>query len=395
MSAFLESSQRSPSAHGSRQIYCAVSSEEEARYLTKTLNIPRAHVLNCQDSSFVAEILAEETTKGLGVDVVLTSFEGELLRASSQCVAEYGTLVHIRTRDLTDQENPAVELPQANMSFVSLNLRHTIHQRPEIVARYVRIRRCCPPSPQICTGTILTGDRVSLMQRMMNFYERGFIGLLSHRQAIEAVEISDHLCSLGKAADLAAVMTLMPDNPQELPTEPAAKALRMRSDRAYLLVGDLGICGRAIATWLVERGAQHIVFLFSSGKSGIHEAFELELASMGCTSIWVSGDGARDADVVHAIRSAEIPFAGVFQTTAAPKVRTCDLSMADSKTSDRLNDRLPRNSRIFAGKNGMGRGESRLSAHGIFTAYCSVSSRSPWTFSCCSARRVPLWAKVI
>jgi len=40
----------------------------------------------------------------------------------------------------------------------------------------------------------------------------------------------------------------------------------LRSDASYLLVGDLGGIGRAVASWMVEKGARHLVFLHDLAK---------------------------------------------------------------------------------------------------------------------------------
>jgi hypothetical protein len=40
-----------------------------------------------------------------------------------------------------------------------------------------------------------------------------------------------------------------------------ASTISFRPDVAYLIVGGLGGIGRAVANWLVENGARHLVFL--------------------------------------------------------------------------------------------------------------------------------------
>ncbi|THC90112.1 hypothetical protein EYZ11_010427 [Aspergillus tanneri] len=71
---------------------------ERGQYLTAELDIPRAHIFNSRDSSFVSGIMT--ATNGRGVDYVLNSLSGELLHESWDCVAEFGTLLEIGKRDL-------------------------------------------------------------------------------------------------------------------------------------------------------------------------------------------------------------------------------------------------------------------------------------------------------
>lgn len=117
------------------------------------------------------------------------------------------------------------------------------------------------------------------------------------------------------------VVLLMPDQPSRSSDEPDKGPLRVRSDRAYLLVGHYGKATRAVATWLVERGAQHLVFLYSSTEKVLdHDRFEVELKSMGCTTVWILGEITREEHIVDAIRSVNIPFSGVLHLTSTSKV---------------------------------------------------------------------------
>ena len=59
-------------------------------------------------------------------------------------------------------------------------------------------------------------------------------------------------------------MTLTND---EKVTCPNASKTLFRNDASYLLVGGLGGIGRAIASWMVEHGAKHMVLVNRSGLS--------------------------------------------------------------------------------------------------------------------------------
>jgi len=90
----------------------------------------------------------------------------------------------------------------------------------------------------------------------------------------------------------------------------------LRHDRAYLFVGGLGGLGRVVATWLAERGATEIVFLFrSTGSSPGHHRFVEELATVGCTTKLVRGDASKYDDVVRAIQAAVRPVGGVLHAS--------------------------------------------------------------------------------
>lgn len=83
-------------------------------------------------------------------------------------------------------------------------------------------------------------------------------------------------------------------------------------DGTYMMTGGLGGLGRAIAVWMAERGARHLLFLSpQAGLKPTDPELFFELDSMGCTAVAVSGRSEIEADVALAIRSAPSPIKGV------------------------------------------------------------------------------------
>ena len=79
-------------------MFASVGSDEKVEYLMKSFGIPRSHILDSHSVSFLSGIMKE--TNGRGVDLVLNSLAGELLRASWKCVAPLGRLIEIGKRDI-------------------------------------------------------------------------------------------------------------------------------------------------------------------------------------------------------------------------------------------------------------------------------------------------------
>jgi hypothetical protein len=99
---------------------------------------------------------------------------------------------------------------------------------------------------------------------------------------------------------------------KSLPVLPASPELNLRSDAAYLLVGGLGGLGQSVSTYLVERGARHLIYLSrTAGELSSHQTFFRELESQGCSVEGVQGDVSSLADVSAAVRNAHLPIAGV------------------------------------------------------------------------------------
>lgn len=77
-------------------VYATVGSDEKRDLLVKQYQIPDSHIFHSRDASFVKAI--KRVTGGRGVDCILNSLSGELLRASWGCLASFGKLepqVHI------------------------------------------------------------------------------------------------------------------------------------------------------------------------------------------------------------------------------------------------------------------------------------------------------------
>jgi NADPH:quinone reductase-like Zn-dependent oxidoreductase len=99
----------------------------------ETFGIPRHHIFNSRDISFLPDVMRE--TNSLGVDVVLNSLSGELLHASWKCVAEFGTMVEIGKRDLIGQGNLSMAPFEQNRSYVGVDFAQICADRPLITSK--------------------------------------------------------------------------------------------------------------------------------------------------------------------------------------------------------------------------------------------------------------------
>jgi NADPH:quinone reductase-like Zn-dependent oxidoreductase len=117
------------------EIYATVGNEEKIQYLMSTFGIPRGRIFNSRDISFLKDVLRE--TDGRGVDLVLNSLSGELLHASWECVAEFGTLLEIGKRDFIGHGKLAMSIFEANRSYAGIDLGHLIEVKPSVGKRSV------------------------------------------------------------------------------------------------------------------------------------------------------------------------------------------------------------------------------------------------------------------
>ncbi len=87
-------------------VFVTVGSQTKKELIMQTYSIPESHIFSSRDTSFQQELMAMTDQKG--VDVVLNSTAGEILRQSWQCLAAHGRFIEIGKRDLT--QNSTLEM---------------------------------------------------------------------------------------------------------------------------------------------------------------------------------------------------------------------------------------------------------------------------------------------
>ena len=80
-------------------IFTTVGSEEKKQFILKNFpEVKEDHILNSRKPEFEYDVLRK--TKGRGVDVILNSLTGEMLKASIRCLAEFGRFLEIGKYDM-------------------------------------------------------------------------------------------------------------------------------------------------------------------------------------------------------------------------------------------------------------------------------------------------------
>ena len=117
------------------------------------------------------------------------------------------------------------------------------------------------------------------------------------------------------------IVITMPDELELLQSTESKPEITLRDDRSYLLVGGLGGLGRAVATWMVQHGARHLIFLSrSAGDVSSTAAFQEELEAQGCQVQFVAGSVVKIDDVQRAVVNARMPIAGAINMSMVLRV---------------------------------------------------------------------------
>ncbi|KAI1619299.1 KR domain-containing protein [Exophiala viscosa] len=261
------------------EIYATVGSDNKVEFLIDNYEIPRDHIFHSKDTSFRDDVL--RMTEGAGVDVVLNSLSGELLHTSWDCVAEFGTLLEIGKRDFIGNGRLAMNPFELNRNYCGIDLGHLLERKPASVFR--------------------------LLNKIVKYYEQGYIQPIKPIKTFQASAVEECFRYMQKGQHIGKIvvsMTATSKQEQLLPSE-SQTDVTFDSDASYLLVGGLGGLGKAVSTWMVERGARHLIYLSrSAGKSAEDQDFIHELQEQDCVATAVQGNAANEDDVAKAVQSA-------------------------------------------------------------------------------------------
>lgn len=114
-------------------IFVTVGSHDKRTFLMERYNIPEVRILYSRDNSFGPAI--RRATNGEGVDVVLNSLAGDLLRESWDCLAPFGRFIEIGKADITKNSRLEMLKFEQNVTFASVDLTKVAKFRPNLMKR--------------------------------------------------------------------------------------------------------------------------------------------------------------------------------------------------------------------------------------------------------------------
>ncbi|KAJ5082078.1 type I iterative polyketide synthase [Penicillium argentinense] len=115
------------------EIFVTVGSVEKKQFLMTQYGIPEDHILYSRDISFGRGI--KRATNGEGVDVVVNSLAGDLLRETWECLAPFGRFVEIGKADITKNTRLDMLPFEYNVSFSSVDLTKVAARKPKLMKR--------------------------------------------------------------------------------------------------------------------------------------------------------------------------------------------------------------------------------------------------------------------
>lgn len=115
------------------EIFVTVGSQDKKDLIMQTYSIAESHIFSSRDTSFQQELMIMTNQKG--VDVVLNSTAGEILRQSWQCLARLGRFIEIGKRDLVQNSNLEMGKFLDSVSFSGFDLGVLADAKPYVFQR--------------------------------------------------------------------------------------------------------------------------------------------------------------------------------------------------------------------------------------------------------------------
>ncbi|KAI1489804.1 hypothetical protein F5X96DRAFT_639079 [Biscogniauxia mediterranea] len=240
--------------HVGAEVLVTVSSEAEKTLLKETHKIPEDHIFSNKNAGFVQGI--KRVTKGEGVDVIINSLTGELLRQTWHCIAPFGRFIELGVKDIKSNTGLDMVPFLNNASFTGVNVLSMYRTSPRAFSK-------------------LMGD-------VMKYYSEGVFKLVKPLNVKKFSEIADAFRMLQSRRYVGKVVLKVEDDDIVPVTRGKKPELELSPDATYLLPGGTGGLGRPMLLWLAKKGAKYLAVTSRSGAKNpeVQEVLK-ELAQMG------------------------------------------------------------------------------------------------------------------
>lgn len=264
------------------EIFATAGSPEKHDFL-RSLGVE--HIMDSRSLDFADQVL--EATNGEGVDIVLNSLAGEAIPKSLSLLRAYGRFLEIGKTDIYQNSKLGLRPFRDNLSYFAIDLDRVFKQRPA-----------------------LAGELFAAV--MARFHDKALHPLPLRSFAISQAENAFRY--MAQAKHIGKVVLSMQDADARV-IPPAYQPLPFKADGAYLMTGGLGGFGVAVANWMVDNGARHLVLAGRGGAASDEakravEAMRAKGAEVTVAKVDVT-DEAQLAALLDDVRAKHPPLKGV------------------------------------------------------------------------------------
>ncbi|WP_306365088.1 SDR family NAD(P)-dependent oxidoreductase [Nocardia sp. CC227C] len=287
---------------GARIIGTASTEQRRAHIL----ELGADHALESRSLNFADDVLA--LTDGAGVDVVLSTAPGEILRQNFKAVTEFGRIVEVGKADIYTGGLLELANFDKNLSYFSVDLDRMCAVRPLQLAE--------------------------LLRRVYDKIESGVYRALPY-EVFETHEVARAFGEVIRSTRTARVALRM--DAVAPPVRPRLPEVEIDPAARYLVTGGFGGFGLATGRWLVATGARHLVLVGRSGAATA--AARQQIAAWRASGVEVVEeradvtDPAAVAALVARAHQPERPLRGIFHAAG---------TVSDNRIADMDREQLAR-----------------------------------------------------
>ncbi|KAI5803496.1 hypothetical protein DFH27DRAFT_513489 [Peziza echinospora] len=268
------------------EVYATVSNAKKREHLKNNFGIPDSHIFYSRDGSFVGDVIS--TTRGKGVDVILTSAAGDIFYDSFDCVADNGIFIDVGRKETRDNGRLGMGVFKRGITFTSFDLNELGWSKPRV--------------------------HQELLREVVDLYNNNKISPIFPITKYDISELGKAMRHFSTGTHIGKIVITY-SNPNSLVRSlKNSVSLRFRPDSAYLLIGALGGLGRSLCQWMVSRGARNLVFISRSGAGAENSPANLLLQDLEASGVRVQlirGDVTNPDDVQRTISLSEKLIRGV------------------------------------------------------------------------------------
>jgi acyl transferase domain-containing protein/NADP-dependent 3-hydroxy acid dehydrogenase YdfG/acyl carrier protein len=257
--------------HIGAEVFATAGTEEKRTFL-RLLGV--RHVMDSRTLAFADQI--HKLTDGAGVDVVLNSLAGEAISKGLECLAHGGRFLEIGKRDIYLNSKLGLRCFKKNVSFSAIDLSKVMAERPQQIKQ-------------------LLGEITTLFA--------GRARPLPHR-SVPIGNVAHAFRHMAKAKHIGKIVLSMRNEDVEV-VPPDAPTVAFSRDTTFLITGGFGGFGLALAEWLVDHGATHLVLTSRRGAASADAERALaSLEAKGARVLAVRADVTNPNDVARVLDSA-------------------------------------------------------------------------------------------
>ena len=235
-------------------IYATVGNETKKGHVVACYGLRSDRIFSSRSPLFGQQI--REATNKVGVDVVLNSLGGELLRVSWESLAKFGRFVEIGRRDIDRNSRLDMATFSKSITFTSVDLEMLRDEKPKLMqillADVMDLFRC----GKLRTVTPVTIFSIEALDSALHGLQSGKVMGKAVIEPLPGQRVKVSLLSPQRSWKRLML-------PQAMPI--TARHPLIRSDATYIITGGLGGLGKSMTKWLAQQGAKSVALLSRSG----------------------------------------------------------------------------------------------------------------------------------